>query len=95
MDAKTLISYDLVRLADAFVVDIMLNANGQTYDTLRRYSQTLNLEGIPVRTVNLEGLLLTKQTMRGKDASDRVVIERALAVVRQQTPGIDPAAEES
>jgi predicted nucleotidyltransferase len=84
-----------IRVADAFVVDIMLNANGQTYDTLRRYSQTLDLDGIPVRTVNLEGLLLTKQTMRGKDASDRIVIERALAVVRQQTSDQDPADEES
>jgi predicted nucleotidyltransferase len=84
-----------IRVADAFVVDIMLNANGQTYDTLRQYSQTLNLDGIPVRTVNLEGLLLTKQTMRDKDASDRIVIERALAVVRQQTPGMGPANEES
>jgi hypothetical protein len=35
----------------------MLNANGQTYDSLRRYSQTLDLDGIAVRTVNLEGLL--------------------------------------
>ena len=83
-----------IRVADAFVVDIMLNANGQTYDTLRRYSQTLDLDGIPVRTVNLEGLLLTKQTMRGKDATDRIVIERALAVVRQQTSDQDPAGEE-
>jgi predicted nucleotidyltransferase len=84
-----------IRVADAFVVDIMLNANGQTYDTLRRYSQTLDLDGIPVRTVNLEGLLLTKQTMRGKDASDRIVIERALAVVRQKTSNQDSADEES
>src|ERR1700704_3959412 len=73
----------------SFVVDIMLNANGQTYDTLRRYSETLDLDGITVRTVSLEGLLLTKQTMRDKDASDRVVIERALAVLRQQTSGTD------
>ena len=74
-----------IRVADAFVIDIMLNANGQTYETLRRYSQTLDLDGVPVRTVNLEGLLLTKQTMRDKDASDRLVIERALAIIRQQT----------
>jgi hypothetical protein len=59
-----------IRVADAFVVDIMLNANGQTYDTLRRYSETLDLDGIAVRTVSLEGLLLTKQTMRDKDVSD-------------------------
>jgi len=74
-----------IRVADAFVIDIMLNANGQTYETLRRYSQTLDLDGVPVRTVNLEGLLLTKQTMRDKDVSDRLVIERALAIIRQQT----------
>jgi len=84
-----------IRVADAFVVDIMLNANGQTYDTLRRYSKTLDLDGIPVRTVNLEGLLLTKQTMRDKDAADRIVIERALAVFRQQTSGTDSADTES
>jgi predicted nucleotidyltransferase len=83
-----------IRVADAFVVDIMLNANGQTYDTLHRYSQTLDLDGIPVRTVNLEGLLLTKQTMRGKDASDRIVIERALAVVRQQSSNQGSADKE-
>lgn len=71
-----------IRVADAFIVDIMLNVNGQTFDTLRQYSETLDLDGIPVRTINLEGLLLTKQTMRGKDAADRVVIERALQVLR-------------
>jgi len=72
-----------IRVADAFVVDIMLNANGQTYETLKRYSQTLDLDGIPVRTVSLEGLLLTKRTMRDKDIADRLVIERALAKVLQ------------
>jgi len=74
-----------IRVADAFVVDVMLNANGQTYDTLRQYSETIELDGIPVQTVNLEGLLLTKQTMREKDASDRVIIERALEVFRTQS----------
>ena len=72
-----------------------LNANGQTYDTPRRYSETLDLDGIPVRTVSLEGLLLTKQTMRDKDVSDRLVIERALAVLRQQASGTDSAQTDS
>jgi predicted nucleotidyltransferase len=71
-----------IRVADAFVVDIMLNANGQTYDTLQRYAEVVDLEGVSVRTVNLEGLLLTKQTMRAKDASDRAVIERALKILK-------------
>jgi hypothetical protein len=69
-----------IRVADAFVVDIMLNANGQTYETLKQFAITIDFDGIPVRTVSLEGLLLTKQTMREKDTADRMIIERALAV---------------
>lgn len=81
---------EIIRVADAFVVDLMLNANGQTYDSLRRFKQTIDLDGVPVHTVNLEGLLLTKQTMREKDVADRAVIERALAVMRaQHLPGPD------
>jgi len=73
-----------IRVADAFVVDIMLNANGQTFDTLKQYAQTIDLDGIAVHTVNLEGLLLTKQTMREKDVTDRIIIERALEVFRRK-----------
>lgn len=83
-----------IRVADAFVVDIMLNANGQTFESLRQFAQTLDLDGIPVQTVNLEGLLLTKQTTRDKDVSDRIVIERALEAFREQArpkdDGIEP-----
>jgi predicted nucleotidyltransferase len=73
-----------IRVADAFVVDIMLNANGQTFEALRQYAQTIDLDGIPVQTISLEGLLLTKQTMRDKDTQDRHIIERALAEYKNQ-----------
>jgi len=71
-----------IRVADEFVVDIMLNAGGETYETLNRFAEVLDLEGIPVRTINLEGLLRTKQTMRDKDMADRVILERALEALR-------------
>lgn len=67
-----------IRVADAFVVDIMLNAAGETHETLKQFAEMLDLDGIPVRTINLEGLLRTKQTMRDKDMADRIVLERAL-----------------
>ena len=67
-----------IRVADAFVVNIMLNAAGETYETLKQFAEMLDLDGIPVRTINLEGLLRTKQTMRDKDMADRIVLERAL-----------------
>lgn len=76
---------DNIRVADAFLVDVMLNACGETYDTLQQYAVTVDLEGIPVRTVSLEGLLRTKQTMRDKDVADRRVLERALEFVRDES----------
>ena len=45
---------DNIRVADAFVVDVMLNACGETFDTLEQYAITVDLEGIPVRTVSLK-----------------------------------------
>lgn len=70
-----------IRVADTFVVDLMLNANGQTYETLKQYAQTTDLEGLPVKTLSLEGLLLTKQTLRDKDAADRAVLEQAIKML--------------
>ena len=68
-----------IRVADAFVVDLMFNAGGETYESLQPYAVTVDFDGLPVRTVSLEGLLKTKQrSSRAKDASDRVVLERAL-----------------
>jgi len=45
----------------------------------------VDLDGLPIRTVNLEGLLRTKQTMREKDVADRIVLERALEIFRKQS----------
>ncbi|MDR2187370.1 MAG: hypothetical protein LBE62_04860 [Azonexus sp.] len=76
-----------IRVADAFLVDIMFNACGETYDTLKAFAVTVDLEGIPVRTVSIEGLLRTKQTLRDKDVADKRVLERALALFREQSGG--------
>lgn len=74
-----------IRVADAFMVDIMLNACGETYETLKQYAETVDLDGIPIRTINLEGLLLTKQTMRDKDVADRIILEQALEKFRARS----------
>ena len=47
-------------------------------ESLKPYAITIDFEGIPVRTLNIEGLLKTKQTTREKDKLDRDVLERAL-----------------
>ncbi|MGH6953550.1 MAG: hypothetical protein ACREGL_05165 [Alphaproteobacteria bacterium] len=73
---------DNIRVADAFVVDLMLTAGGETYATLAPHAIIIDLEGIPVRTVNLEGLLKTKQSGRDKDVADRAILERAVRALR-------------
>lgn len=78
---------DNIRVAGSFLDNIMLNACGETYDTVKQYGVTVDLEEIPVRTVSLEGLLRTKQTMRDKDVADRNVLERAMNLFREQTKG--------
>lgn len=74
-----------IRVADAFVVDVLLNANGHSYEALSRYTEIVDLDGIPVRTINLEGLLLTKRTLREKDIADRMVLERALSALKSKS----------
>lgn len=76
---------DNIRVGDEITVDVMLNANGQTYETLLPYARIVDLDGTPIRTVSLEGLALTKRTLRAKDLADLAVIERAIAEL--QRPG--------
>jgi hypothetical protein len=85
LEPEWFVEGDNIRVADAFLVDIMVNACGETYDTLKQYAVTVDLEGIPIRTLSLEGLLRTKQTLRDKDVADRHVLERALDLFRTQS----------
>jgi len=73
-----------IRVGDVFVVDILFKTCGETYETLSNYAETIELDGVPIRTLNLEGLLRTKQTLRDKDVEDRKALEWALKVYRQQ-----------
>lgn len=51
----------------------------------RSYFEVVELnKGLVVNTINLEGLLLTKKTAREKDRVDRMVIERALALLENK-----------
>jgi len=84
IDPDWFVEGENIRVADAFVVDIMLNACGETYESLKQYAETLDLDGIPVQTINLKGLILTKKTMRDKDVADRIILERALKALQDR-----------
>lgn len=75
-----------IRIADDYVVDIMFTACGETYESLKHHAITVYIEEVPVRTIDLVGLLLTKKTMREKDVADRLVLERAIAFLGSNLP---------
>lgn len=75
---------ETIRVADAFVVDLMFNACGETYESLQPHAVTIDFDGVAIRTIDLEGLLKTKQSSRDKDKLDRMVLERALAEFKQK-----------
>ncbi|MES9857867.1 MAG: nucleotidyltransferase [Sedimenticola sp.] len=74
-----------IRLADEVIVDLLFKTCEETYETLLPHMETIDLDGIPVRTLNLEGLLKTKQSNREKDAMDRMVLERVLNALRERS----------
>jgi len=83
LDPEWFAEGETIRVADAFVVDLMFNACGETYESLLPYAVTIDLDGLPVRTLSIEGLLKTKQTVRDKDKLDREILERALAELKK------------
>ena len=82
LDPAWFVEGETIRVADAFVVDLMFNACGQTFETLLPFAATIDFDGVPIRTLNIEGLLKTKQSVRDKDRMDREVLERALKAMK-------------
>jgi hypothetical protein len=56
----------------------MTNACGESYESLKKYMEIVEVDGIPVRVVNIEGLIKTKRTVRAKDKIDLAILEKAL-----------------
>ena len=75
---------ETIRVADEFVIDLLFSACGETYESLQPHVVTIDFDGVPVRTLDIEGLLKTKQAAREKDKLDRLVLERALAEFRKR-----------
>lgn len=83
LDPAWFVEGDTIRVADAFVVDLMFNACGESIETLRDHIVAVDLDGVPVRTLDLPGLLKTKRTARDKDRVDRAVLEQAIEAIRR------------
>ena len=80
LDPAWFVEGETIRVADAFVVDLMFSASGET---LASHAVTIDFDGIALCTLDIEGLLKTKQSQREKDRLDRLVLERALLALRE------------
>ncbi len=58
------------------LIDLLFAANGQTYEDLQPHVRTLTVDGVDIRTLDIEGLLKTKTDYRDKDRIDREVLQR-------------------
>jgi len=71
-----------VRVNDEFTVDVMPSACGHGWAELERYIEERDADGVRLRVLGLEGLLLTKEGMREKDKADAAVLRRAIEALR-------------
>jgi hypothetical protein len=54
---------------------------GQTWESMQPHIVTMAIDGMPVRILDLPGLLKTKQGLRPKDQMDAAVIAAAIAAL--------------
>jgi hypothetical protein len=65
-----------IRVADDLLVDLLFSANGETYESVQAHVRDLEIEGVRIRVLNIDGLLKTKTDYREKDVLDRQVLMR-------------------
>ncbi len=57
-------------------IDILYVAADKTFDDLRPHVKRIDLGGVPVWTLDVEGMLISKKTTRESDVPDRLKLER-------------------
>ena len=65
-----------IRVADELLVDLLFAANGQTFESVQPHVRKIEVEGVPIATLEIEGLLKTKTDYREKDLIDKSVLTK-------------------
>ncbi|MGH8682154.1 MAG: hypothetical protein ACREVS_10690 [Burkholderiales bacterium] len=65
-----------IRVADDLIVDLLFAANGETFESVQPFVREIVVENVPVRVLNIDGLLRTKTDYREKDILDKQVLTR-------------------
>jgi hypothetical protein len=78
MKSDDLDAYMVVRVADEIVVDLMKSANGIEYAEASSSVDWVEIQGARIPFANLKLLWRLKQTVREKDALDRLFLKEKL-----------------
>ena len=65
-----------IRVADDLLVDLLFAANGESFESMQPYVRELQVEGVTVLLLNIDGLLKTKTDYREKDVLDKSVLQK-------------------
>jgi len=65
-----------IRIADRIVIDILFAANGETFETLQPHVRVVELEGVSIPVLDIDGLLKAKTDYREKDLLDKAMLKR-------------------
>jgi hypothetical protein len=73
-----------IRINDEFTIDVMPSISGLSWEEMKPHVMATTIDGVPLRLLDLAGLLKTKQGVRPKDQMDAAVLARALEAGKKQ-----------
>lgn len=65
-----------IRVADELLVDLLFAANGETFESVQPHVRQIEIEGVTLQVLDIDGLLKTKTDYREKDVLDKQVLNR-------------------
>lgn len=75
--------YEVIRVADEIVVDLMISASGIDYSQAESGIVALKIQGVSIPFANAELLLQMKQGVREKDVLDRRFLEALIKNIKK------------
>lgn len=72
-----------IRINDEFTIDVMPSIAGLSWEEMKAHIIDADIDGVPLRLLDLPGLLKTKQGVRPKDQMDAAVISRAIEALKK------------
>ncbi len=57
-------------------IDLLYVAADKTFNDLRQHVRRIDFDGVPVSTLDVDGMLISKKTTRASDVPDRLKLER-------------------